>query len=228
MGLNKKFFATAEAEVDGNLKIHLDASDSNSYPGSGDIWYDLSGNGNNATRPQGSTGASWNSSGYFDFDGINDRMQIPGFYGFPVQTWSMWVYCTVNERTVVLTTYGSTITQGAMKIELFTGINPRGEVRDSSNTTRTATSSTTNMTLNAWHMITVISTGTGIQIHVDDGTANGTSATVNNVAGSAQELIIGYDVRRGDRWLDGRVSKVRVWDRVLTQTEIETLYAEGE
>ena len=101
MGLNEKFFATAEAVVDGSLKIHLDASDNNSYPGSGDIWYDLSGNGNNATRPQGSTGASWSSNGYFNFDGTNDRMQVPGFYGFPVQTWSMWVYMVANERTFV-------------------------------------------------------------------------------------------------------------------------------
>ncbi len=51
--------------------------------------------------------------------------------------------------------------------------------------------------------------------------------TVNNVAGSAQEMVIGFDVRSATKYLDGRVSKVRVWDRVLTQQEIEALHLEG-
>ena len=226
MGLNEKFFAS-EVESDTSLKLHLDASDSNSYGGSGDIWYDLSGNGNNATRPSGSTGASWSSNGYFNFDGTNDRMQVPNFYGFPVQTWSMWVYCRANERTVILTTFGTSITEGAGKLELHTGLNPRYDIRSTSGT-KVATSSTTNMSKFNWHMITGTSSGTSVQIHFNDGTEDSTSCIVNNVAGSAQEMVIGYDVRSGDKFLNGRISKIRVWDRVLTQTEIETLYSEGE
>lgn len=35
--------------VEGDLVCHLDAGNINSYPGSGSNWFDLSGNGNNAT-----------------------------------------------------------------------------------------------------------------------------------------------------------------------------------
>ena len=51
-----------------DLILHLDASNPNSYSGSGNTWNDLSGNGNHFTIH----GATYNTAGYFDFDGIND------------------------------------------------------------------------------------------------------------------------------------------------------------
>jgi hypothetical protein len=49
--------------------LYLDALNSNSYPGSGSTWYDLSGNNAHGTIINGTT---WNSSGYFSFDGVDD------------------------------------------------------------------------------------------------------------------------------------------------------------
>tara|TARA_S200002703_G_scaffold144261_2_gene137823 strand:- start:5576 stop:6295 length:720 start_codon:yes stop_codon:yes gene_type:complete len=54
--------------VTDGLVLALDAADTNSYPGSGSTLYDLSGGGNDGTI----TGATFNSGGYFDFDGVND------------------------------------------------------------------------------------------------------------------------------------------------------------
>jgi len=60
--------------VTDNLFMHLDASNSSSYSGSGSTWTDLTGNGNNGTI----NGAVWSSTdgGIFDFDGVNDTVQI--------------------------------------------------------------------------------------------------------------------------------------------------------
>jgi hypothetical protein len=55
------------------LVLCLDALDKNSYPGTGTTWYDVSGNGYNATLTNGPT---WNSVGYFTFDGSNDYADI--------------------------------------------------------------------------------------------------------------------------------------------------------
>jgi len=55
------------------LVLCLDASDRNSYPGTGTTWYDVSGNGYNATLTNGPT---WSSTGYFIFDGSNDYADI--------------------------------------------------------------------------------------------------------------------------------------------------------
>ena len=48
-----------------NLFIHLDAGNPISYPGSGNTWYDLSGNCNNFNV----LSTAWNSNGYFVFNG---------------------------------------------------------------------------------------------------------------------------------------------------------------
>ncbi len=99
-------------------QMYLDASNIASYNGGGSIWYDLSGNSNNATF-SGSTAPSWNPNGYFNFDGSNDIMTVSGFYGFPVQTWSIWVNPDVLERACFMQTYPSgTIPAGAMYVEM--------------------------------------------------------------------------------------------------------------
>lgn len=53
------------------LVLHLDAANVKSYPGSGAIWKDLSGNGNNGTLVNG-VGYSSNNAGGLIFDGVND------------------------------------------------------------------------------------------------------------------------------------------------------------
>ena len=55
------------AVVTSNLLVHLDAGNTTSYPGSGTVWYDLSGNNNNFNI----VAAAYNSSGpkYMDFNG---------------------------------------------------------------------------------------------------------------------------------------------------------------
>ena len=53
--------------VTSGLKMYLDAKNKKSYPGSGNIWYDLSGNGYYATKTGDGSVPSFNTSGYFDY-----------------------------------------------------------------------------------------------------------------------------------------------------------------
>jgi hypothetical protein len=55
--------------VTSGLVLNLDASFVASYPVSGTSWYDISGSGNTGTLVNGPT---FNTSGYFVFDGTND------------------------------------------------------------------------------------------------------------------------------------------------------------
>jgi hypothetical protein len=52
--------------VTDGLVLCLDAANPKSYPGSGNTWKDLSGNGNHATRSDAGTYSTWNSAGYFE------------------------------------------------------------------------------------------------------------------------------------------------------------------
>jgi len=67
-------FSGPNLEVD-NLELCLDAANTNSYPGSGTTWIDMSGNGNNGTLVNGPTFSSDNK-GLIDIDGSNDLVSI--------------------------------------------------------------------------------------------------------------------------------------------------------
>jgi hypothetical protein len=58
--------------VQNNLILFLDAADSNSYPGTGTTWFDLSGNGFHGTLTNGPV----HNGTYFDFDGDNDYVEM--------------------------------------------------------------------------------------------------------------------------------------------------------
>ncbi len=67
------FFTQKSGYVTQNLVVDLDAMNPSSYPGFGDIWYDLTGRGNNANLLNG---VSWHSSGYFYLDATNDYISV--------------------------------------------------------------------------------------------------------------------------------------------------------
>jgi len=62
--------------VTSGLVLSLNAADRNSYPGSGTVWNDMSGNGNNGTLTNGPTFNSANG-GSIVFDGVDDYVQNP-------------------------------------------------------------------------------------------------------------------------------------------------------
>jgi len=64
--------------VTDNLVLHLDASDSSSYPGTGTTWFDLSSSGNDATLVNGAS-YSADNSGIMVLSGdlVNDYISVP-------------------------------------------------------------------------------------------------------------------------------------------------------
>jgi hypothetical protein len=75
------------------LKLNLDASNPLSYPGSGSIWTDLSGNGNNATMIE--VTYSSNNGGILSMADRTKQISIPNnrqfsFQGLPFSI-SMWI-----------------------------------------------------------------------------------------------------------------------------------------
>jgi hypothetical protein len=85
-------FGNGPRIVSNGLVLALDASDRNSYPGSGTTWRDMSGNGNNGTLTNGPTFNSANG-GNFNFDGTDDYLVTNNFItlsstsNWTIQTW---------------------------------------------------------------------------------------------------------------------------------------------
>jgi hypothetical protein len=66
----------------------LDAGNPRSYPGSGTVWYDASGNSNTGTLTNGPTYTS-GTNGYFTFDGVDDYVATtkPTLTSFTLEFW---------------------------------------------------------------------------------------------------------------------------------------------
>ncbi len=82
--------------ITSNLIVHLDASNTSSYPGSGTTWTDLTGTGNNGTLTNGPTYSAL-AGGCIDFDGSNDYVSIASNSGLQPQTatpitMQIWIY----------------------------------------------------------------------------------------------------------------------------------------
>ena len=85
--------------VTDNLILYVDAANTKSYPGTGTVWKDLSGNGNNGTLTNGPTYIV-GGGGSFSFDGNNDYVGFPqiNFAGTEI-TAAIWAYGVNNNAS---------------------------------------------------------------------------------------------------------------------------------
>ena len=97
-------FGGPDIVTDG-LVLHLDAANRKSYPGSGTTWYDLSGNGSNATRYNSSfTGDA------FSFDGNTDYFLVGNVGSNSVKTVSCWFTMDNVDTQMALFGFGTVAT----------------------------------------------------------------------------------------------------------------------
>jgi len=86
-----------------NIVMYVDALNPKSYGGSGTTWSDISGNANNGTLQNSPT---YNNSGYFDFDGSNDRVvfsDTPFRINGTQSTFATWVeHKNTNRRDSIM------------------------------------------------------------------------------------------------------------------------------
>ena len=94
---------SSEIETNG-LVLELDASRKMSYPGTSTTWYDLSGEGHNATLNNGPT---FDSDGYISFDGVNDYAPFTSEYSFTTGTNDYTFEILFKMRTLPTAQYGA-------------------------------------------------------------------------------------------------------------------------
>jgi hypothetical protein len=198
--------------VTDGLVLCLDASDKNSYPGSGATWYDLSPNGSNGTITNAVINTE--SGGCFDFDGSGDYITI-GDIGTNHPDWTVscwWVSDTTNENTMFH--LSSNRSQG---FTVWSSANMAYYVYKSSVATHTSTSLT--WSTGRWYHLTLNHTSsTNVMLTYING-AQVDSDTLDDHATHEEfdEVVIGtggYGV-----W-DGRIANFNIWSRVLSAAEV--------
>ena len=241
-GTNWQYFAATESPdvvYPASLKLYLDASNTTSYPGTGNTWFDLTSNGNNGAI----SGATWNNSGYFDFDGINDYIDLTGNVPFGSSTTQTdniksitgWVKLDAGTRAMLYSVSSTASSNDYFSCQIRdTTVFVAGRNGSSSNqyTDTFTTSTDTN-----WHHYVFQIDGSERQIYIDgvkktlSKDNRGTATDSSWISYPTYSTSVKHTIQLGrvvsPYYGSGKISKVNFYDTVLTQTEITVLYNEG-
>ncbi len=190
---------------------------------------DVSAQGNNGTL---TNNAVWNVSGKYNgavgFDGDNDYVRIEDDPSLQITeniTLMIWVYVDDydNFNGLISKSKGANPAPYDFYLVQTTGI-PRFFMGNGNIGQSDEFDGTTAPGLGAWHHLVVTRTGTDV-VHYLDGVINGVDAGFSPVStaddgdevyiGNRQDLVTDFD---------GLIDEVRVWNKVLSATEINQSY----
>jgi hypothetical protein len=204
------------------LVLHLDAANVKSYPGTGTVWTDLSGNDNNGTLINGPTYDSANL-GSIVFDGINDYVNIPTSPTIELSTTftaSVWVSISDLNNSHEIISKGAGLSSNGnfgwalsfydvtktIYFDAYSAAPVRYVITAPYNTT-------------SWKNI-VISFDTGKMYMYIDGNLSASNTSNNFTIGN---LTYSLTLSEPSQWpaLSGEISNAQMYNRVLSATEIQ-------
>ena len=204
-------FGNGPRVVTDGLVLALDASDRNSYPGSGTTWNDISGNGWNGTFQNGPT---FNSSniGSISFDGTNDRVSTlfkPSGY----RSYFIWV--KYNIITGLPAGYSLTGTQEVNAYN-YIGISNGGYFYYYFGTNGQEVTGTI-LNANIWYYqgLTLSSDGNA-RAYLNGSLVSTLASGVGNTA--TAEFSVGCINQ--NHWINGNIASVIQYNRALSASEI--------
>ncbi|HSC92403.1 MAG TPA: LamG-like jellyroll fold domain-containing protein [Gaiellaceae bacterium] len=192
--------------------------------GSGTTAADATGKGHTGTI----NGPTWVTTGRYgnalSFDGVNDIVTVADANdldlttGMTLEAWvnpaalgNSWRTVLMKEQTgnIVYDLYAHG--SGASKL-------PTGEAFAGGSVASVAATSA--LALNAWAHLAVTYDGSALRLYVN-GTLAGTTLRTGSIATSTGALRIGGNTIWSE-WFSGRIDEMRVYNRALTQAEIQT------
>lgn len=208
--------------VTDGLVLCLDAGNSKSYPGTGTMWTDLSGQGNNGTLTNGPTYNGTNG-GSLVFDGINDYIDcgntssLNAIGGTTNITVSGWVYYTAygggGQPYSVITVKGSPWTW------LLENPSNTFRFRITAGGADVSISDTSTHLLNTWYNVVGTYDGSSMKIYVN-GVLKNTRAQTGTLATNSVTAKIG--TFQGTNYnLTGRISNISIYNKPLIASEIQ-------
>ena len=209
-------FGLFENFTTSNLVVNLLANDNLSYVGSGTNWIDISGNQNSASLING---PSWNSTGYFTFDGTDD-------YGSITDNSTVDITNQISlEATIYVTK--STGTQNVICKSSDSQNNgyiyPRTDNGWNSsvfylNTGNWNTLAATWPSLNNWHHTIATWDGKTMKIYIN-GALSVSQSVSGTISTNSNPLTLGNQPGYSE-YFGGRISSARVYNRALSATEV--------
>ena len=224
-GTNWQYFAATESPdnpLPAGAQIVYSANDTASYPGTGTTWFDISGNSNDATL----TNTTY-SNGYLSFNGSSSKVTTSYSTNTSNASFAAWVNCnnvSTYNNFINKGYYSSGSNTNYLHLVNYANASPVFTIR--LNGSSVSAQSSVAMTNNTWHHVvgTVSSTG-DMKIYLD-GTQTGsqTGAPARNMT---QSVLSGVYLDGNQQFFSGEISKIQVYDTVLTATDVTDLYNAG-
>jgi len=220
--------------VTDGLVLCLDAANTKSYPGSGTMWTDLSGFGNNGTLQNGVTFDSESQGSFlFDRNTFSEHVSFANttsvqFLGRLPYTLEVWTYPTLNPGVSTFTGIfnredsstgsrdgyniylnGSTTTAMQFASERFQGGVNRNVFFNTNEST----------VLNKWNHLCCTYDGTNLILYYNTTIVSSRSDATGNINNSSKSLEFG---RRGaGSYFGGKLAAPKIYNRALTSQEIQ-------
>jgi hypothetical protein len=193
------------------MVLDLDAGMNSSYSGSGEIWTDLSGIGNNGTLTNGPTYSSSNG-GSLVFDGVDDNVTSSLSSSLGTQ-FSISVWFKKNNNNV-----GNLVNfQGSPTLELLVDQTNQLNIWDGANHLYSFTT-----TIGTWYNMTVVKNSTNFLLYV-----NNNSSPVLNFVSSYNNTNTNFIIGKhptASNYINGNIAQVSIYNRALTAAEISQNY----
>ena len=220
----KKRFSPEENIVRDGLVFHIDAANTNSYPGLGTTAFNIAGVGATGILLNG-VGFGISSGGSFIFDGTNDYIDCgtDSITNFATTTMS----AEIMFQTTGATTRPHLINRGidggtgqfAFILEALTPPKMRLYLDKGSGWTAVATGNTT-IQNNQWIHAVAVYDGTNAYIYVN-GTLDVSAASTGTLRSiPSNSVTIGYYTPGGGHYLTGKIPFARLYNKALSSTEV--------
>jgi hypothetical protein len=199
------------------LTLMVDAGLRPSYPTTGNTWYDLSA-GFTGTNPTLQNGATFSSlaGGCIVFDGINDYCSTSLSKTFTSMTIQVWFYGDARHQTRYCGLVGQRFGGGVTS--LFLNGNSSGWIGYNWNDMPLAYEWYPGFIPNywGWHFVSLSVSPTVATIFYNGSTS---SNSISHAPTVISQLDIGRE-NKDDRWLNGAISSVYIYDRALSNAEV--------
>ena len=198
--------------VTNGLVLNLDAAKTDSYPGTGTTWRDLSGNSNNGTLTNGPTFSGIGKQASIMFDGVDDISIHPSTLYVDNFSLSAWVYKTSSGiQTIIAKGNSSFVLNFYLRIAGNSGFYGTNSLFSEI--------LVPDLVLNVWNNTVLTYDKTSLKYYLNGVLIDQNNAT-NTPSSTTSNTIVG---RLGDfngQYWTGRIATTQIYNRALTQTEI--------
>ena len=218
--------------INDSLMLSLDAANTNSYPGSGTTWFDMSDKGNNGTLQNGAVFDSGNK-GTISLDGTNDRIDVaysPTLaFSNGIISSEIWLYVdslTTNFPLICKRGNGATNNDRPYVFEINSGGYIRWILCDDGSG---ITVCDTDVLIEAgnWYQIVATHNNSNAKVYINGVEVKSVSSSITALETTNNNILtrIGFrHTNSGTLYGDGKVAVARMYSKTLTALEVRQNY----